>query len=198
MVEWAQVAPRSIVVATPNGAWLHRPDADGVPGLFDEPMTGPGSVETTGWLLDGAIGAAALRRAPRRQAAPLTPLRWLWRLAGYYLSTEATSRLLPIAASRFGAAGRSELEAWALRGTREERGHDRLALRDIAALGYDPQHVVARLIPPGARAIVDYFTRAVVEAAIDRFRSALKVDPGFKNAQRNLAQALAMQSAGRP
>jgi tetratricopeptide (TPR) repeat protein len=37
-----------------------------------------------------------------------------------------------------------------------------------------------------------------LEAAIDRFRRALKLDPGFKNAQRNLAQALAMQSAGRP
>lgn len=163
-LEWARVAPDRIVVATTTGAWVHHPDPDGLPDTFDEPMVGPGGFETTTWLLDGAIGAAAFGRSPHRAAPPLTPLRWLWRLAGYYRTTEATSRLLPLAARRFGAAGRRELEAWAVRGTREERGHDALALRDIRALGYDAEQVVARLVPSAVRAMVDYFTRAVVEA----------------------------------
>jgi hypothetical protein len=163
-LEWARVAPNCIVVATRTGAWVHHPDPDGLPDTFDEPMVGPGGLDTTTWLLDGAIGAAAFGRSSHRAAPALTPLRWLWRLAGYYRTTEATSRLLPLAARRFGAAKRKELEAWALRGTREERGHDELALRDIRALGYDAEQVVARLVPSAVRAMVDYFTDAVVEA----------------------------------
>ena len=163
-VEWARVAPRRIVVATRSGAWVHRPRMDSLPGPFDEAMDGPGTVDTTRWLLDGAIGAAAFGRSASRTTPPLTPIRWLWRLAGYYRTTEATSRLLPLAARRFGAAGRRPLQQWALRGTREERGHDQLALRDIRALGYDTEQVVARLASPAVNAIVEYFTDTVMHA----------------------------------
>ena len=163
-VQWARVSPDRIVVATATGAWVHRPDADGLPGPFDDAMVGPGTFDTTRWLLDGAIGAAAFGRAPDRVAPPLTPIRWLWRLAGYYHTTEATSRLLPVATRRFGAARRRALEAWAKRGTREERGHDQLALRDIRALGYDAEQVVSRLVPSAVRSMVAYFEKAVVEA----------------------------------
>jgi hypothetical protein len=162
-VEWARVAPDRVIVATPEAAWVHRP-ARGLPDEFDTPMTGQGSVATTMRLLDGAIGAACVGRRPTPAAATLTPLRWAWRLAGYYRTTDATTRLLPEAAGRFRAAGRTALESWARTRTREERGHDRLALRDIRALGYDPDLVVARFDPPGASALVRYFTQAVQDA----------------------------------
>jgi len=160
-IEWARVAAGKVVVATPHDAWLHRSRVDGLPDDFGHSMTARGRTGTTRWLLDGAIGAASVGWRASSAAQPLTPIRWAWRLAGFYRTTEATSRLLPEAARRFGAAGRRALEAWARMRTREERGHDRLALRDIAGLGYDPPLVVERFAPPGACALVDYFTRAV-------------------------------------
>jgi hypothetical protein len=159
--QWARVAPGRVVVATGHGAWEHRPSPDGLPDMFDAPMRGRGTAGSTRWLLDGAIGAAASGRRTSRPTSPLTPIRWLWRLAGYYLTTEATSRLLPEAASRFAAAGQHDLADWANLRVREEAGHERLALRDIRALGYDPQDVLRRFVPPAAKALVDYFTGTV-------------------------------------
>jgi pyrroloquinoline quinone (PQQ) biosynthesis protein C len=65
------------------------------------------------------------------------------------------------AAARFGAAGRGALAAWAAHKARDERGHDRLALRDLEALGYDAERVVEALVPPTAAALVAYFGEAV-------------------------------------
>ena len=163
-IEWARVAPGRIVVATARDASVHCPHEDTPADLFAVPMRHWGTAGTTRWLLDGSIGAAAFGRSRARLNAPLTPLRWLWRLAGYYLTTSATSRLLPIAARRFGAAGRRALQRWAETGTREERGHDLLALRDIRALGYDPEVVIARCQPHTVTAIVEYFTRSVLHS----------------------------------
>ena len=164
-VEWARVAPDRVVVAAADGAWVHRPDRAGLSDEFQAPMTGRGSPATTAWLLDGSIGAASSGRRSPAAAPRLTLVRWAWRLAGYYLTTEATTRLLPEAARRFRAAGRTALAEWARVRAREERGHDRLALRDIVSLGYDPELVVSRLRPPASVALVDYFTRAVREAS---------------------------------
>jgi len=163
-VEWARVASDRVVVATAEGAWVHRLDPSGLPDEFQTPMRGRGRIATTASLLDGAIGAASRRRRAGPAASPLTPVRWAWRLAGYYLTTEATTRLLPEAARRFSATGRGLLAEWARERAREERGHDRLALRDIVSLGYDPELVVSRLRPPASVALVDYFTRAVRDA----------------------------------
>ena len=159
-VEWARIAPGRVVVATADGAWLHMPETDEA-DEFDEPMTGRGTLATTKWLLDGAVGAA---HAGRRRTAPaprLTPIRWAWRLTGYYRTTEATGRLLPDAETRFRRTGRRALADWARMRTDEERGHDALAVRDLRALGYDPGRVLSRFDPPAARALVDYFTRTV-------------------------------------
>jgi hypothetical protein len=164
MTEWARVAPGRVIVATGDGAWEHRVHGAGLPDMFDAPMRGRGTPDSTRWLLDGAIGAAAAGRAASRAPLPLTPLRWLWRLAGYYLTTEATSRLMPEAARRFAAAGHRDLADWAVLRAREETGHDTLAVRDIRALGYEPRHVLQRFIPPAAKALVDYFTATVREA----------------------------------
>jgi pyrroloquinoline quinone (PQQ) biosynthesis protein C len=171
-MEWAEVAPGCIVVATAERVWLHTPVFSGQPDLFALPMEGPGGVETTRRLLDGAIGAAGRRKPaqapapppPAPQAAPpLTPARWAWRLAGYYQTTHATPRLMAAAAERFAAAGRAALAAWAREKVRDEAGHDRLALRDLDALGYDAARVVDALVPPTAAALVRYFEARVLE-----------------------------------
>jgi hypothetical protein len=165
ITQWAHVAPGRVVVATGHGAWEHRPSPDGLPDMFDAPMRGRGTADSTRWLLDGAIGAAAAGRRTADATLPLTPIPWLWGLAGDYLTTEATSRLLPEAASRFAAAGQRDLADWANMRVREEAGHDQLALRDIRALGYDPPDVLRRFVPPAAKALVDYFTGTVRRTA---------------------------------
>jgi hypothetical protein len=173
-MEWAEVEPGSIVVATSDRVWLHTPVFNGQPDPFGLPMDGPGSVETTRQLLDGAIGAAGRRKpsqapslapkqTPQAGALPLTPARWAWRLAGYYQTTHATPRLMAAAAERFAAAGRDALAAWARAKVQDEAGHDRLALRDLDALGYDAARLVDALVPPTAAALVRYFEARVLE-----------------------------------
>ena len=171
-MEWAEVAPGCIVVATVDRIWLHTPVFSGQPDLFALPMEGPGSEATTRRLLDGAVGAAGRQKPPQAQAQqtqasqgtpPLTPARWAWRLAGYYQTTHATPRLMAAAAERFVVAGRDTLAAWAHGKVRDEAGHDRLALRDLDALGYDAARVVDALVPPTAAALVRYFEARVLE-----------------------------------
>ncbi|WP_428262685.1 iron-containing redox enzyme family protein [Haliangium sp.] len=162
-MEWAQVAPGCIVVATSDRAWLHQPVFTGQPDPFAWPMETPGSLATTRQLLDGAIAAAGRHQPPNAPARPaLTPLRWVFRLAGYYRTTHATPRLMAAAAERFAGSGRTALADWALAKVREETGHDRLALRDLTAMGYDAEGVVEALIPSTAQALVEYFEARVV------------------------------------
>ena len=67
------------------------------------------------------------------------------------------------AAERFISVGHVLLAQWARRKATEEQGHDRLALSDIRALGYDAERVVQLLKPPTAIALVNYFTHCVRE-----------------------------------
>lgn len=160
-VEWAQITPDTVVVADHHRAWLHRlaPLTDDDP--FAAPMQGPGSPETTRHLLEGAL-AAGQRLARRDQPTPpLTPLRWAWRLAGYYHTTHSTPGLMAEAAERFAAAGRQALAAYARLKVQDEGGHDALALRDLAALGYAAAALVAAVRPATAAALVDYFVQTV-------------------------------------
>ncbi|ACY19266.1 iron-containing redox enzyme family protein [Haliangium ochraceum] len=162
-VEWAEVAPGRVVVASSERAWVHTPVSFGQIDLFAEPMEGAGSAVTTRQLLDGAIAAAGRDAGPRGEAPPLSAARWAWRLAGYYRTTHATPRLMATAAERFAASGRDALAAWARDKVREETGHDRLALRDLGALGFDPERLVETLIPPTADDLVRYFEARVID-----------------------------------
>jgi pyrroloquinoline quinone (PQQ) biosynthesis protein C len=164
MIEWVRVEPNTVVVATSERTWLHCPNSfEAMSG--DDPfaltMLGAGSLETTRRLLDGVIAAAQSSLPRVTQRPPLTAARWAWRLAGYYHTTHATPPLMAEAAKRFAEAGRVELAEYAFSKVEDEGGHDRLALKDLSALGYDAEAVVAELIPPTAAALVDYFTRSV-------------------------------------
>lgn len=161
MIEWVKVEPNQVVVATEERAWLHQlANANG-----DDPFAGPmqeaGNLATIRQLLDGVIAVAqssTLRTATRPS---LTPARWAWRLAGYYHTTHATPRLMAEAAGCFAALGKQELAEYSKSKVEDEGGHDQLALRDLAALGYDAEKLVAELIPPTAAALVDHFTELV-------------------------------------
>ncbi len=168
-LEWARVADDEVIVASAEKAWLHRPDPIAAHDVFAAPMTGPGRLETTERLLEGAIGAglrAARLAAGPIEPPPLTPERWVWRLCGLYHMTTRTPALLAEAEAKFRAAGRPALAAWAADRRREETGHDRLALRDLAALGFDGPALVARVHPPNAKAMVALFAAAVRDAAV--------------------------------
>lgn len=130
-------------------------------------MQGQGTPETTARLLEGAIALAARGfAAARKEAAasrtsgescPLSSAEWAFRLAGYFHTTHATRRLLPLIAQRFAAAHRPALARWAELKIREEAGHDELALRDLRELGYRAQALTRALLPRRAVAWVELF-----------------------------------------
>ncbi|HVK65634.1 MAG TPA: iron-containing redox enzyme family protein [Polyangium sp.] len=158
-ITWARIAEGKIVVATSARAFLHEEER-AFGGPFSVPPEGPASLAATRNLLDGALGVAQREGAapPRRE---LTLAGWIHRLAGYFHTTHATPRLMIEAAARFEAEGRAALAAWAHEKSRDEHGHDALALRDLASLGYDARALVAAHVPETAAALVDFFTSLV-------------------------------------
>jgi pyrroloquinoline quinone (PQQ) biosynthesis protein C len=158
-LEWAQIAPGKVVVASSERAWLYQPQSS--EDRFAHPMDGAGSFATTKKLLDTAIAAAKVAVKSDSKPPALTATRWVWRLAGAYHLTSTTPQLLRNAAIGFAANNRSHLESWALEKVEEETGHDRLALLDIQSLGYNAEAVVEELTPPAAMALMDYFARSV-------------------------------------
>ena len=161
-VEWVQINPGIVIVATADRSWLCQ--ASSLEGRFAQPMDCPGNIATTQKLLDGAIATAQYTMNLDAQPPALTSTRWVWRLAGAYHSSRLTSTLMEEAAKRFAEAERWNLAEWALHKADEERGHDRLALLDIRAMGYDAEAVVEALVPPGAVIFIDYFTRSVQDS----------------------------------
>jgi hypothetical protein len=113
--------------------------------------------------LDRAVAAAFVHARPAT-VPPLTPIRWVYRLAGLYHLTHSTPGLLEIAANRFAAAGRLALADWATVRAREESHHDALALRDLRDLGHDGARVVGVLRPATAIRMVEYFAASVDDA----------------------------------
>lgn len=163
MLEWLEITPELTLVATATRGYLHVPRGfAGNP--FSEPMRGNGSPETTHWLFEAAFAAAA-RSFPRASASAKpessderpNAANWAYRLTGYYHTTHATRRLLPVIAARFAALGRERLASWAKEKIAEEAGHDTLALRDLTELGYAAPALVRQFIPPRAAAWVALF-----------------------------------------
>lgn len=158
-VEWAQIAPDKVIIATEDRTWLCN--SNSLKGdRFTKPMECAGSIPTTRKLLDGAIAAAKYGVNSNVRPPALTTTRLVWRLAGAYHLTHAYPPLIEEAALGFAAAKRWNLAEWAFQKAKEEKGHDRLALRDIQSMGYDAQAVVKTLVPPAAVTLTDYSTRS--------------------------------------
>lgn len=161
LVEWAQITPDTVVVGDSRHAWLHRLALPADEDPFATPMQHAGSPDSTRHLLEGALAAGQRLASRTAPAMPLTPLGWAWRLAGYYHTTHSTPTLMAEAAERFAAAGRQALAEYAQLKVQDEAGHDALALRDLAALGYDGPALVEAVRPATAAALVAYFTETV-------------------------------------
>jgi len=166
MLEWLEISPELTLVATATRAFRHVPQALGV-DPFRAPMLGAGAPETTHWLLEGAIAEAgrafhgwrtgtSSRTQENEPVSPSAP-HWAYRLAGYFHTTDATRRLLPLVARRFAASGRRALASWAEQKISEEAGHDQLALRDLSELGYRARELASALVPARAAAWVALF-----------------------------------------
>lgn len=154
-LEWVELGPRTLLLADDHRAYLAR-DGRRPPG--DDAGAGASPARIAA-LLDGAI-AAAFGYAREVEVPPLTAIRWAFRLAGLYHLTRSTPSLLRHAAATFAAAGRVGLARWAYVRAEEEAGHDRLALRDLAALGYDAARAVEQLRPPIAMRLLGFFEAA--------------------------------------
>lgn len=158
VTEWVKVTDGISVVARETGeVWFHAP----VPARegrdpFVTAMTGPGSAGSTSGLLDGALnlGFAGIDQGhvPEPSIAG-----YIVALAGAYHTSVHTPRILRRAAATFLDLGRPEVAAYLEERAREETGHDRLALKDLRALGVDGERLVTTFIPEGIRPLCDRF-----------------------------------------
>lgn len=156
MIEWAEVAPGTVMIATADRAWIHRVSPF---DLFAESMAGAGSIETTRMLLDAAIGVF---QRPRLDgvAPPLTMDEYVQRVLACYYGGKATPPLMLRAAERFRVAGRHDLESWG-RAVAVDEDHDHLALADLVELGYPPEVVDTMPCPAFKAAAIEYFEACV-------------------------------------
>jgi Iron-containing redox enzyme len=157
--EWAEVHPGIVVVAAAGRVRIHRPAPWDADDSFLRPMLGPGRPPTTGALLRGACYAAAEgRHLPA--TVPRTLPHYIYRLAGAWQTTRVTPPTLRALAWRFEGEGRPELAAYCREKAQEETGHDRLVLRDLAALGLSAEAVVEALRPASSLALARYHEEA--------------------------------------
>jgi hypothetical protein len=89
----------------------------------------------------------------QQQVAP-SLLSHIYGLASAYQTTHATPRAMRRVAERLAAIGDTAAASYCLAVVREEDGHDRLALNDLAALGLPADDFVARARAPAALALV--------------------------------------------
>jgi hypothetical protein len=165
VAEWVNITGDISIIARESGeVWFHTPSStkeDLDP--FAMPMTGAGAVGSTIGLLDGAInlGFAAIEKRLARPDPTL--VAYAVALIGAYHTSVHTPRNLQRAASRFNELGRPEVAAYLEERAREETGHDRLALKDLRALGLPAERLVANFIPEGIKPLCKRFDDLCVQ-----------------------------------
>jgi hypothetical protein len=165
VTEWVKVTGDISIVASESGeVWFHTPGgAKEKVDPFATPMTGMGAMGSTVGLLDGAInlGFAGIEK---RLACPEPTLAgYIVALVGAYHTSVDTPRNLLRAARRFEELGRPEVTAYLEDRAREETGHDRLALKDLRALGVPAERLVANFIPEGIKPLCKRFDDLCVQ-----------------------------------
>lgn len=159
VTEWVNVTDEMSIIARESGeVWFHnRSGAKGGLDPFAQPMEGAGSLGSTLGLLDGAINLAFSRIESRLARPEPTLTGYVVALVGAYHTSVDTPRNLRRAKSRFEELGRPEVAAYLEDRAREETGHDRLALKDLRALGVPGERLVASFMPDGIKPLCKRF-----------------------------------------
>ena len=172
ITEWVRIAGETAIVARESGeVFFHALGSQEMEtAAFSQRMTGVGTLVSTTGLLDGAISLAFQQTDARygevdsplaAQVANQGPnlLRYIYALVGAYHTAKDTPRNLLWAAEHFQDIGRPEVTAYLEMRAREETGHERLALKDLRALGLPAERIVANLVPAGIKPLCDIFER---------------------------------------
>ena len=165
VTEWVKVTDDVSIIARALGeVWFHH--ANGTtdePDPFAMPMTGAGATGSTILLLDGAINLGFAKIEKRLARPEPTVPAYVVALVGAYHTSVDTPRNLRRAAKRFEELGRPEVAAYLEVRAREETGHDRLALKDLRALGVPGERLVASYIPQGIKPLCKRFDDLCVQ-----------------------------------
>ena len=165
VTEWVNVTGDISIIARESGeVWFRT--LSGTKKLVDPfatPMTGVGSAGSTVGLLDGAINLGFARIEQRLARPDFTLAGYIVALVGAYHTSVDTPRNLLRAAKRFEQLGRPEVAAYLEERAREETGHDRLALKDLRALGVPAERLVANFIPEGIKPLCKRFDDLCVQ-----------------------------------
>ena len=159
VTEWVNVSADISIIARESGeVWFHPQNgAQRGQDPFAAPMKGAGTPGSTVGLLDGAINLAFTGIENRLARPEPTIAGYILALVGAYHTSVDTPRNLRRAASRFSELGRPEVAAYLEDRAREETGHDRLALKDLRALGVPGERLVANFIPEGIKPLCKRF-----------------------------------------
>jgi pyrroloquinoline quinone (PQQ) biosynthesis protein C len=165
VTEWVNVAGDISIIARESGeVWFHLPrDTKEYTDPFAMPMTGVGARGSTIGLLDGAINLGFSRIEGRLANPAPTLIGYIVAIVGAYHTSVHTPRNLQRAAQRFNELGRPEVAAYLEERAREETGHDRLALKDLRALGLPAERLVANFMPEGIKPLCERFDELCVQ-----------------------------------
>jgi hypothetical protein len=159
VTEWVNVTGDISIIARESGeVWFHSPSGTKeAADPFATPMTAAGAAGSTIGLLDGAINLGFAGIENRLARPDPTLVGYIVALVGAYHTSVDTPRNLRRAAGRFKELERPEVAAYLEERAREETGHDRLALKDLRALGVSAERLVANFMPEGIRPLCKRF-----------------------------------------
>jgi hypothetical protein len=158
--EWVRVSENITIISRETGEfWFLDPGqhADKVP--FGRPMTGNGTRGSTAGLLNGAVERGFIGH--RNDLGENTPslARYVLDLIGSYHNARRAPGHFSRAAKRLKELNRPETASYLETHAREETGHDRLALKDLRALGLPAEQIVANFVPEGWQPLYEIFDR---------------------------------------
>jgi hypothetical protein len=155
-VEWVAVTQEiAIISCETSDYWFVDLNEHGQSVPFSRPMTGNGTRASTAGLLNGAVAFAFADLKPSAATLP----RYILDLIGSFHIARRTPGHLTRAAKRLRELKRSDIALYLETHAREETGHDRLALKDLRALGLPAERIVANLVPDGMQPLCDLFDR---------------------------------------
>ena len=157
-VEWASVAKDITIVSRESGEyWFLASSSCGGILPFTATMSGSGTPGSTAGLLDGAIELGFAGSFANAETRVLSLPRYVLDLIGSYHNARRAPGHFSRAAKRLSELNRPELAAYLETHAREETGHDRLALKDLRALGLPAERIVANLVPDGWQPVYELF-----------------------------------------